>query len=195
MMVKICGITNQADAEIAAEAGASALGFNFYPRSPRFITPETAAKLGSGLSLLRVGVFVDELPDRVLEIAQMACLDIVQLHGNETPAPFRGHVRAWKAFRVTTDWRAEQAASYDVEAVVLDGPAPGEGIPFDWAHAQGVTQKVILAGGLDGSNVAEAIRRVKPWGVDACSRLESIPGRKDAEKVRQFIKAAQREIV
>lgn len=195
MMVKICGITNQADAEVAAEAGASALGFNFYPRSPRFITPETAAKLASGLSLLRVGVFVDELPDRVLQIAQMACLDIVQLHGNETPAPFRGRVRAWKAFRVTGEWRAEQAASYDVEAVVLDGPAPGEGIPFDWTQARGVTQKVILAGGLDGSNVAEAIRRVKPWGVDACSRLESIPGRKDAEKVRQFIKAAQREIV
>src|SRR5688572_16532064 len=97
-MIKICGITNREDALAAAEAGASALGFNFYPKSPRFIRPEVAAVLSDGLSVIRVGVFVDEPPERIDEIARIAHLDIAQLHGTEAPDQMP-NVRVWKAFR------------------------------------------------------------------------------------------------
>ena len=182
-MIKICGITRREDAETAVAAGASAIGFIFYPPSPRCITPEHAAELGRALEILKVGVFVNESPASVEAVARAAKLDVVQLYGGESP---RG-MRVWRAFRVNEGVDATPAR--DAEAVLLDGPA--NGIAFDWSQAHGLSAKLILAGGLDASNVAEAIRIARPWGVDASSKLESAPGIKDPEKVRRFIEAAR----
>jgi phosphoribosylanthranilate isomerase len=182
MMVKVCGITRREDADAAVDAGASAIGFIFYPKSPRYVTPERAAALGARLDVWKVGVFVDETAAAVESIARTAKLDVVQLYGGETPRS----VRVWRAFRMV----AGEPVAYDdaPEAVLLDGPATGK--PFDWNGARLSGQKVIVAGGLDASNVAEAIRVAEPWGVDASSGLESAPGLKDHERVRQFVRAA-----
>jgi phosphoribosylanthranilate isomerase len=187
MMVKICGITNREDAVAAVEAGASALGFNFYPKSPRFITPSVAAEISAGLNILKVGVFVNE--GDTSKIAMQVNLDIIQLHGDETPGDIPPNFRVWKAFKVTPDWDATVTSRFIVEAFLLDGPTPGEGEPFDWTRAAGM-RKIILAGGLGPDNVAEAIRQARPWGVDACSRLERAPGIKDHDKMRRFVRAA-----
>lgn len=189
MMVKICGITRREDAVAAAEAGAHALGFNFYKRSPRYIEPELAAELGEGLPVIRVGVFVNEYPEAVMDAAERAALDVVQLHGNEDPAEY-AMMRVWKAFRVDATFDPEMLDRAAAEAYVLDGPAPGTGTGFDWTLARGLRHKIILAGGLSSDNVADAIRTVRPWGVDACSRLESAAGIKDHERMRQFIQNA-----
>ena len=185
MMVKICGITRRADAEAAVEAGAQAIGFVFAPGSPRYIAPERAAEIGRELPVWKVGVFVNESAASVEAVARAAGLDIVQLYGGGSPA-----LRVWRAFRIGPEnWVPE---AHDAEAVLLDGPA--NGVAFDWTRATGAAPKLILAGGLDASNVAEAIRIAKPWGVDASSRLEIEPGVKDHEKVRQFIRAAKEAV-
>jgi phosphoribosylanthranilate isomerase len=186
MLVKICGITNREDAEAAVEAGASALGFIFHPQSPRFVTSEQAAHLADGLPVLKVGVFVDQAPARVAETMRQAGLDVAQLHGSETAAQYPAGVRVWKAQRVT---HAVSIPEDDpAEAWLLDGPSSG--VPFDWGLAAGLPKRIILAGGLDAGNVRQAVERVRPWGVDACSRLESSPGRKDHTKMLEFLKAA-----
>ena len=179
MMVKVCGITRRQDAEAAVAAGATAIGFVFVPTSPRYVSPETAAELGRGLDIWKVGVF-DQAPEFVEAAMRVAHLDIAQVYGKLPDVP-----RIWRAIRVGPTSRP---ANDNVEAVLLDGPA--NGITFDWKQARGVAQKLILAGGLNASNVAEAIRIAQPWGVDASSGLESAPGIKDPEKVRQFVKAA-----
>lgn len=187
MMIKICGITNREDALAAVEAGASAIGFNFYPQSPRFIDPETAANIGAGLDILKVGVFVNNADS--VAMARKAGVDVIQLHGAEEPGQIPPDFRVWKAFRVTEDWDASLMSKFSVEAFLLDGPTPGQGQPFDWLQATGLGN-VILAGGLGPDNVAAAIRQARPWGVDACSRLERAPGLKDHEKMRRFVEAA-----
>ncbi len=184
MMVKICGITRRADAEAAVEAGASAIGFIFTPSSPRYIEPARAAEIGRGLDVWKVGVFVDETAASVEAVARAAALDIVQLYGGETPST----PRVWLAFRIGGAG-SRPAMERLAEAVLLDGPA--NGTAFDWRLAAGAAPKLILAGGLDASNVAEAVRVARPWGVDASSRLEIEPGVKDHERVRQFIRAAK----
>ena len=181
-MVKVCGITRREDAETAVAAGASAIGFVFYPKSPRYVTPDAAKELGAGLDIWKVGVFQDESPGVIEETMRAANLDIAQIYNCDLPKL----PRVWRAFRVGP---AFMSANESVEAVLLDGPA--NGIPFDWKQARGFTEKLILAGGLNATNVAEAIRIAQPWGVDASSGLESAPGIKDHDKVRQFIKAAQ----
>jgi phosphoribosylanthranilate isomerase len=190
MMVKICGITNLEDAVAAVEGGASALGFNFWRRSPRYVTPETARGMIDRLAatVWKVGVFVDEDAVAVSRIAQEAGLDIVQLHGQETARSFPQGTRVWKAVRIRDGFDIAQLDAYPSEAVLLDGPASGE--TFDWALAARVSRKLIIAGGLDANNVRAAIERARPWGVDACSRLESAPGRKDQTKMSKFLKAA-----
>jgi phosphoribosylanthranilate isomerase len=190
MIVKICGITNREDALAAVEAGASAIGFNFYPGSPRCIRPDLAAGIGEGLDILKVGVFVDESPASIEETARIAGLDIAQLHGTEHPHRLPS-MRIWKAFRVTPEWEPASLNAYPAEAFLLDGPAPGTGTGFDWSRARGLKHHIILAGGLAPENVAAAIRAVEPWGVDACSRLERATGIKDHTKVRRFIEAAR----
>ena len=190
MFVKICGITSEADAEAAASAGASAIGFVFAAGSPRRVTPEQAAAIPT-TGVLRAGVFVDEAPARVLEIARLCRLDIVQLHGAEPADSLPRGVRVWKAFRVANGFRSEMMDNYDVDAVLLDGAKPGSGETFDWSRIAGVEKRIVLAGGLDATNVAEAIRVVRPWGVDASTKLERAPGVKDHDKVRRFVAAAR----
>jgi phosphoribosylanthranilate isomerase len=185
MMIKVCGITWRADALAAVDAGASALGFIFYPHSPRYVTPERAAELGDGLPVWKVGVFVDETPANVELAIRSANLDVVQIYGGSAPVG----ARVWKAFRATLPGETRASASGLCEAILLDSAKSGA--TFDWRLARGVAEKVIIAGGLDASNVREAIRLAEPWGVDASSRLESAPGVKDHTKVRQFVKAAQ----
>ncbi len=180
MMVKICGITRREDALAAVEAGASALGFIFYSKSPRYVPPLTAAALGDGLDTWKVGVFVDESPVAIAAVMRAARLDIAQIYGGSAPA----HARVWKAFRPADPVNADGA-----EAILLDGPT--NGVSFDWTRARNASGKIIVAGGLDASNVAEAIRIARPWGVDASSKLESAPGIKDHEKMRAFVKAAR----
>jgi phosphoribosylanthranilate isomerase len=193
MMVKICGITNQDDASAATDAGASALGFNFYARSPRYIDAATAFSIISASTVLRVGVFVDAPAKQIAHIAEQARLDIIQLHGSELPADAAAHTRVWKAFRVDENWSCSHTEAFDVEAILLDGPLPGTGQGFDWQRVRELKQKMILAGGLDDGNVAAAIRATLPWGVDACSRIESRPGIKDHDKMKRFIRAALAE--
>jgi phosphoribosylanthranilate isomerase len=129
---------------------------------------------------LKVGVFVDESPAAIEAVMRAAKLDIAQVYGDASPK----NTRVWKAFRP-----ADTVRSDDAEAILLDGPA--NGISFDWSIARDQNHKIIIAGGLDASNVADAIRIAKPWGVDASSKLESAPGVKDPQKVRAFVKAAQ----
>jgi phosphoribosylanthranilate isomerase len=186
MMVKVCGITRREDAEAAVDAGASAIGFVFVKRSPRYVAPERAAQLAEGLKILKVGIFEDETAAALEEIARSGKLDVVQLYGGENP---RGP-QVWRAFRVGAGIDLKLAASAD--AVLLDGPA--NGIGFDWADAREVGGKVIVAGGLNPSNVAEAIRVARPWGVDASSGLEISPGIKDHDKIRRFVQAAREAV-
>ena len=192
MMVKICGITNLEDALAAVDCGASALGFNFYPNSPRYITPQAAAGIVSKLpdAIAKVGVFVNA---EIEEAARVAGLDVVQLHGDESPNGVPANIRTWKAFRVTPEFDIQNLDAWNVEAFLLDSPSSaygGSGNTFDWRLARAAGRKIILAGGLDASNVRAAIEQAQPFGVDACSRLESTLGRKDHQKVSQFIRAA-----
>ena len=193
MMVKICGITNREDALAAIEAGATALGFNFWSGSPRYIDPESAGDL---LALVpshvwKVGLFVNELPQKVANLAARLGLDIVQLHGNQPPPE---ELRVWKAVQVTPAFTMDQLNDPRVDAFLLDAASGarhgGTGQTFDWNLVQTTARRIVLAGGLDASNVGQAIQMVRPWGVDACSRLESAPGRKDHRKMQDFIKAA-----
>ncbi|HVN04806.1 MAG TPA: phosphoribosylanthranilate isomerase [Bryobacteraceae bacterium] len=189
MMVKICGITNPDDARAAIDGGAAALGFNFYPASPRYISPDAAAAIIAALpaEVWKVGVFVDETAEAVMRTAQQTGIDIAQLHGSESPVEYPPGMRVWKAIRVR-DGAVPETFDCPAEAVLLDGPASG--MVFDWARAPHGMARLILAGGLDAGNVRQAIEQVHPWGVDACSRLEISPGRKDHEKMTAFLKAA-----
>jgi phosphoribosylanthranilate isomerase len=195
LILKICGITNQADTTAAIEGGATALGFNFYPRSPRYIAPRLAAEISTSPGVRRVGVFVDSPPARVEEIARIAHLDVAQLHGHEQPSGYPATLAVWKAIRVTSDMDFAPYRACPAEALLLDGPAAelygGSGKTFDWRLAAGIGKPIVVAGGLDASNVAQAIALAHPWGVDACSRIESAAGRKDHQKMHAFLQAAK----
>jgi phosphoribosylanthranilate isomerase len=201
--VKICGITNLEDALVAVSAGASALGFNFYRRSSRFIEPEAARRIVAQLpaTVLTVGVFVNEDgPEEVARIADRAGVRAAQLHGDESPLYCRAlkDLVVIKALRVGPRFEPESAAEYETDAVLLDAFAGkmrgGTGHVIDWELARRTRElipKLFLAGGLSPETVAEAIRVVEPYGVDACSRLECAPGRKDASRVSAFIAATR----
>ncbi len=195
MVLKICGITNAEDAAAAIQGGATAIGFNFWPRSPRYVLPEKAAQIASNAGIRRVGVFVNESPARIEEIARLVRLDIAQLHGDELPAAYPARMTVWKATRVTAGFDFSAYDDSPAEALVLDGPAGelygGSGQTFDWGLAAAVHKRIILAGGLDASNVAQAVAAAHPWGVDACSRIESAPGKKDHRKMNEFLHAAK----
>jgi phosphoribosylanthranilate isomerase len=204
MIIKICGITRPDDALAAVEAGASALGFNFWRPGKRYIAPDRAAEIAAALpapaGISKVGVFVDEDPAAVLEIAARVELDVLQFHGGESPeylnAIETAHAK-WKAIRVTPGWNPATPAAYaGVEAFLLDaaGATPGgTGQTFDWSLAVAAKEygRVILAGGLTPANVAEAVKRVAPWGVDVASGIERSPGVKDHRLLREFIKNAK----
>lgn len=201
--VKVCGITNASDARAAIEAGADALGFNFYARSPRYIEPEEARLIVAKLHapVLCVGVFVNEdSAARVASIAERAGMSAVQLHGDETPeycAALAGR-EVIKALRAGLDFAPEDAARYPAQSILLDAynahARGGTGETFDWTLARRTRELVAqlyLAGGLTPENVAGAIAAVEPYAVDVCSGVESAPGRKDATRVRAFVAAVR----
>jgi len=196
MMVKICGITNREDALAAIEGGASALGFNFYPKSPRYVEPDRAAEMIAGLprAIWKVGIFVNDPPQRISEMARRVGLDVVQLYKMEDVLRLPD-LRVWYADHVDYEFFLSDTADHPFEAILLDAPAGaaygGTGRTFDWSVAAGYRNvKIILAGGLDASNIKRAIATARPWGVDVCSRIESEPGRKDHVKMAQFLKEA-----
>ena len=195
MVLKICGITNAEDAAAAIQGGATAIGFNFWPRSPRYVPPQQAAQIASSENVRRVGVFVNEAPARIEEIARLVRLDVAQLHGDEPPGAYPAGMTVWKAARVSASFNFLVYDDSPAEALVLDGPAGelygGSGHTFDWGLAAMVRKRIILAGGLDASNVAQAVAEAHPWGVDACSRIESAPGKKDHRKMSEFLQAAK----
>jgi phosphoribosylanthranilate isomerase len=201
VFVKICGITREDDALLAVAMGADALGFNFVSGSRRQIAPAVARDIARRLppEILTIGIFRDEASTRVVEIVNAAGLRGAQLHGRESAETTRWirervpHVI--KAFPAG-DPALEQAARYGADAIMIDSPGGGTGEVFDWSLAEGRPDglRVILAGGLTPDNVAEAIHRVKPWGVDVATGVEAErgePGQKDARKVRAFIENAR----
>ena len=194
MMIKVCGITKQSDASAAIEAGATAIGFNFYARSPRYVAVEAAAAISTP-GALRVGVFVNETPEAILEIARKAALDVAQLHGDEMASDFPHGLTVWKAARVSAGFDLAQFDRTPADAILLDGPAAelygGAGVTFDWTLARNSHLRIIVAGGLDASNVARAIALAQPWGIDSCSRIEASPGIKDHIKMTEFLHAAK----
>lgn len=200
--VKICGITQYEDAKVAANLGVDALGFIFYPKSPRYCSPEQAKNIVSKLSpfVSRVGVFVDESIDTVIEIAQFAGLDTIQLHGTESPhycsqVPYP----VVKAFSIDSTSDLSLLAEYDVAGFLLDtwhaDMKGGTGMVCDWSTAKKACLKydnVILAGGLGPTNIEEALKEVDPYGVDVNSGVEIKPGVKNPRKMRDVITLVQK---
>jgi len=199
--VKICGITNVTDALAAVDAGADALGFMFYAPSPRCVTQELAAGIIRELPpfVAKVGVFVNPTEAEVRNAIVECGLDTLQFHGEEPPEFCRAFgLKVIKAFRVRDKESLKITEAYPTEAWLLDsyvaGQLGGTGAQFNWDLATEVAQKhksVILAGGLTPENAADAVRKVRPYGLDASSGVESAPGKKDAGKVAAFIAAAK----
>jgi phosphoribosylanthranilate isomerase len=199
--VKICGITNLADAQTAVEAGADALGFNFYDKSPRFVTLQRAAAISKQLPpfIMRVGVFVNAPEDLVVRAIGEGNLGLLQFHGDEPPEfCTQFGLMSMKAFRIRDAETLKEIAKYSTDAYLLDAYSPeargGTGVKFNWdlaLEAQKFGKPIFLAGGLTPENVAEAVRRVRPFGVDVASGVESAPGKKDHHKVRDFIAAVR----
>ena len=210
--VKICGITRPEWARAAADAGADAIGLVF-AKSPRRISADQARRIVQALPpwVAPVGVFVDEEPAQVCETAAAAGLTTVQLHGTEPPEMLANlqDLKVIKAFRIGSAQDAEDARAwrkecekrgrtpdaYLVDARVPGGPKGGTGRPADWALAARLVREgfwpLVLSGGLSAENVAEAIRTVRPWGVDSSSGTEGAPGKKDTEKIRAFVEAVR----
>jgi phosphoribosylanthranilate isomerase len=200
VFVKICGITREDDALLAVAMGADAVGFIFAP-SKRQVAPSIARDIVKRLptEILTVGVFRDEAPARVVEIANSAGLRAVQLSGHESAEDTR-----WVRQRVPMVIKAfaagspalDRARDFGADVIMIDGPEPGSGKVFDWSLAEGRPDgvRLLLAGGLTPANVGDAIARIRPWGVDVASGVESDrgePGQKDAHKVKAFIDAAR----
>jgi phosphoribosylanthranilate isomerase len=200
--VKICGIRSLEEAEAALDEGADALGFNFWPRSPRYITPRAAGEIIARLSPMAssVGVFVNEDAGRILEIASDLQLSAVQLHGDESPEFCKrlAAVKTIKAVRVGQDFDLSVIERYSVAMVLLDsdikGSYGGTGQRFDWRIALDAKRlaPIILAGGLNTENVWDAITHVRPAAIDVCSGVEAEPGRKDLTKLRSFMAVVAR---
>lgn len=205
MLVKICGITNLHDAQTAIEAGAQALGFNFWPSSRRYIDPKAARLIIDELpdEILTVGVFVNGgSPSLVAQIASGAGVQAIQLHGDESSA-FCDALAGWyviKVLAVDRDFNPASALDYRVSAIMLDAADQrargGTGRTIDWSLARQTRElvpRLFLAGGLAPENVLEAINAVHPYAVDACSALEISAGQKDPNRVRAFINAARQQ--
>ena len=200
-LVKICGITNLADARYAVEAGADFLGFVFAPESKRVVTPATVHEITRQLpaGIRTVGVFVNVTAEQVAEILAFCKLDLAQLHGEEPPAVATaiGIERVWKTVTLRTPQDVELALTLPAAAVLADtatsGARGGTGLVGDWTLAARLAgrRSVVLAGGLKPENVAAAIGAVRPFAVDVSSGVEFAPGRKDHDKVRRFIAAVR----
>jgi phosphoribosylanthranilate isomerase len=200
--IKICGITNLADAETAVEAGADALGFNFYAKSPRYLTIPEAAEISRQLPsfVMRVGVFVNASEELIKRAIGQCGLMMIQFHGDETPEfCLQFGLMSMKAFRIRNAQSLKELPHYPTEAWLLDafstGTRGGTGEKLNWdlaVEAQKFGKPIFLAGGLTPENVAAAVRQVRPFGVDVASGVESAPGKKDLEKVRAFIANVRR---
>ncbi len=195
MIVKICGITNLNDANMAADLGADALGFIFVPSSPRYIPPEKAAAITAHLpeSLVRVGVFVNAGRREILETVEKAGVNCLQLHGDESPDDVKDFtLPVWKAFRISDRFDPQELDAYSAEAYLLDTFSPdsygGTGRTFDWNIARRLNtgRKIILSGGLNPENIARAVEYIRPYGVDVNSGVEQQPGKKNAELLRRL---------
>jgi phosphoribosylanthranilate isomerase len=199
--VKICGITSAADAQAAVEAGADALGLMFYPGSPRFIPLETAQDIARRLPphVIRTGVFADPNPSDVFAAIQLCQLNVLQFHGSEPPEfCLQFGMMTMKAFRVQNADSLLSLSAYRTDAFLLDshvkGQPGGTGQTFNWdlaLEAKKFGRPIFLAGGLTPQNVAEAVRKVEPFGVDVSSGVEQSPGKKDAKKMQDFIAAVR----
>ncbi len=211
--IKICGIKTLSDALAAIEAGADYLGFNFYSKSVRYIEKHVCAEITSALKrehpqIKLIGVFVNSSVEEIKDILETCSLDLAQLHGDETPemvASFNG--KAFKAIRLSTDFVTDSRTTADFAKIragleptflvdaAVKGLYGGSGVTADWNGTAELAQKypLLLAGGLTPENVAAAIGRVKPWGVDVASGVESEPGKKDASKMMAFVRAVQSE--
>jgi phosphoribosylanthranilate isomerase len=202
--VKICGITNAADALAAVDAGANLLGFNFYEKRPRHIAEAEAAKIRPRLpqKVEAVGIFVNAPTDGVAALCKSLRLDAAQLHGDEPPetvAELARKLTVWKAFRVDPDFHLQILDEYsEAFAFLFDaahtGQYGGTGHTTDWdmARRAAVGRRIILAGGLKVENVAAAVRTVSPYAVDVASGVESRPGKKDHGRMREFIQEVRR---
>jgi phosphoribosylanthranilate isomerase len=197
MFVKICGITNEDDALFAVAMGADAVGFIFAP-SVRQIAAQQVYDITRRLppEILTVGVFRDEHPERVIDTVGRAGLKAAQLHGHETPGMVREvavSVRWVIKAVVAGSPDARNADQFGTDLILVDAPSPGSGQVFDWGLFEGLPEgpRYILAGGLNPGNVANAVERVLPWGVDVASGVEKTSGRKDALKVKSFIERAR----
>jgi phosphoribosylanthranilate isomerase len=199
--IKICGITSLDDALAAVDFGADALGFNFYKKSPRYIEPQRAAEIVAQLPpfVVPVGIFVNEREERIREIVSLACLQGIQLHGDETPEFCqRFGSRVIKAFQIKNKESLKHMSHYRVSAYLLDsyreGMRGGTGETFDW-HLAVVAKtfgRIVLAGGLNPNNVAEAVKLVQPYGIDVAGGVEREKGLKDHVKLKTFITEARR---
>jgi phosphoribosylanthranilate isomerase len=197
LFIKICGITSEADALLAVGLGADAVGFVLAP-SPRQLAPSAVADIVKRVphGVLTVGVFRDEAPERVVDIANHAGLGAVQLHGHETAESCR-----WVRERVACSIKAFSAgdrtigrfAEFAADLLLVDGANPGSGEVFDWRLAEGVADpgRLIVSGGLTADNVQQAVAHLRPFGVDVSSGVESEPGRKDPRRLREFVVAAR----
>ncbi|HKH11028.1 MAG TPA: phosphoribosylanthranilate isomerase [Rubrobacter sp.] len=201
-MVKVCGITNVADARVAAEAGADAVGFIF-AESPRRVGVEEVRRISIALpdNVLKVGVFVNVAPEEVLRAAAAAGLDVAQLHGDETPetvaAVRAGGLPVMKAIRVRNQDDLADVEGFDADLYLLDAYSEkargGTGNRFEWGVAKSLKGRgnIVVSGGLAPENVREAVDFFEPYGVDASSSLEDAPGKKNEDSVRRFIVAAK----
>ena len=203
--VKVCGITSLADAEKALEYGADALGFNFYPPSPRYLAPDKARAIVHQLpeAAWNVALFVNEAKERIRQVLAAGTLPDgpsgykgIQFHGEESPEDCRGwDIQVIKAFRLKEKQFLEKLHNFPADYYLLDSWSSGyggSGASFPWEWLEGFdTGKIILSGGLHLGNVADAIRRLHPYGIDVCSGVELRPGVKDHEKIKHFISAAK----
>lgn len=200
--VKICGITTLEDALCAVDAGADALGFVFYEKSPRYITPLKAQRIVAALPpfVTTVGLFVNTLREKIEQIMTMTRLQVIQLHGDEIPDDCKGF-EPWpviKALQVKDAASLKGITEYQVNALLLDAWSGkqygGSGRCFDWQLLKDLNREIplVLAGGLNPDNVAEAIGQVAPYGVDVSSGVEASPGRKDHQLIVEFIRQVKK---
>jgi phosphoribosylanthranilate isomerase len=201
--IKICGITNLEDALNSVKAGCNALGFVFYRKSPRYITPKKASEVIKHIPahILRIGVFVNAKEKTIKRIARLCNLDMVQFHGNESPEfckKFKGY-KIIKAFRVKDKIELKDLLNYKPFAYLFDtfvrSKVGGTGEKFNWAlvrHFSGFRKPIFLSGGLNVKNVTEAIKQVRPDWLDVSTSVEIKPGKKDYNKVRQFIEIVRK---
>lgn len=193
--VKICGLTNYEDAAAALDMGADLLGFNFYPKSSRYITPQKATELIAKLPAFvdTAGVFVNAEFEEICKIRHQCKLNWIQLHGDESPEFCRSflsvNVKTMKALRVKDEADIEKADNYFTDAILLDAFHPqkygGTGIKFDWNIIGDITKRIFLAGGINPDNAAQAVK-LGVYGIDVCSGIESEPGKKDHKKMKEL---------